>query len=163
MDDHHRGAQGGSSSPSRKRVFRQFRVEVGRLSGRDGEVPGVGKKVTCPQLNECGAGKFSEGQLVGAGKGLGRSEGFLRRLGRGAAGGAEVFGEQRHLATGSLNDSLVARYDIFDEGLHIPFRTRRGRRQLITDVIVGLALQALSGYALCGRQLRLCGVWVRNN
>ena len=38
----------------------------------------------------------------------------------------EVFGEWRHLATGSLYDSLVARYDMVDEGLHIPFRTRRG-------------------------------------
>jgi hypothetical protein len=46
-------------------------------------------------------------------------------------GGAEVFGEWRQLATGSLYDSLVARYDMVDEGLHIPFRTRRGRRQLI--------------------------------
>lgn len=110
----------------REYVFRQFRVEVGRLSGRDGEVPGVGEKVTYPQLDECGAGKFSDGQLVGAGMGLGRSEGLLRRLGSGAVGGAEVLGQWRHLATGSLYDSLVARYDMVDEGLHIPFRTRRG-------------------------------------
>jgi hypothetical protein len=96
----------------REYVFRQFRVEVGRLSGRDGEVPGVGEKVTCPQLDECGAGKFSDGQLVGAGKGLGRSEGLLRRLGRGAVGGVEVFGEWRYLATGSLYDSLVARWSM---------------------------------------------------
>jgi hypothetical protein len=102
----------------REYVFRQFRVEVGRLSGRDGEVPGVGEKVTCPQFDESGAGKFSDGQLVGAGEGLGRSEGLLRRLARGAVGGAEVFGEWRHLTTGSLYDSLVARYDTVDEGLH---------------------------------------------
>ena len=110
----------------REYVFRQFRVEVGRLSGRVGEVPGVGEKVTCPQLDEGGAGKYSDGQLVGAGKGLGRSEGLLRCLGRGAVGGAEVFGEWRRLATGSLYDSLVARYDMVDEGLHIPLGTRRG-------------------------------------
>ena len=41
-------------------------------------------------------------------KGEGRREGLLRRLGRGAVGRAEVFGEWRHLATGSLYDSLVA-------------------------------------------------------
>lgn len=110
----------------REYVFRQFRVEVGRLPGRDGEVPGVGEKVTCPQLDECGAGKFSDGQLVGVGKGLGRSEGLLRRLGRGAVGGAVVCGQSRHMATGSRYDSLVARYDMVDEGLHIPFSTRRG-------------------------------------
>jgi hypothetical protein len=33
-------------------------------------------------------------------------------------GSAEVFGEWRPLATGSLYDSLVARYDMVDEGLH---------------------------------------------
>jgi hypothetical protein len=110
----------------REYVFRQFRVEVGRLSGRDCKVPGVGEEVTYPQLDECGAGNFSDGQLVGAGKGLGRSEGILRRLGRGAEGCAELYGEWRHLATGSLYDSLVARYDMVDEDFHIPCRTRRG-------------------------------------
>ena len=77
----------------REYAFRQLRVEVGRLFGRNGEVPGVGEKVTCPQLDECGSGKFSDGQLVGAGKGLGLSKGLMRRLGRGAVGGAPVFGE----------------------------------------------------------------------
>ena len=86
----------------------------------------MGEKVTCPQLEECGAGKLSDGQPVSAGKGLGFSEGLLRRLGRGAVGGAEVFGEWRHVATGSLYDSLVARYDMLDEGLHIPLWTGRG-------------------------------------
>jgi hypothetical protein len=86
----------------------------------------VGEKVTRAQPDECGAGKFYDGQLVGAGKGLGLSKGLLRRLGRGAVGGAEVFGEWRHVATGSLYDSPVARYDIVDEGLHIPFGTRSG-------------------------------------
>ena len=70
----------------------------------------MNKEVSCPQLDECGAGKFADGRLVGAGKGLGLSEGLLCRLGRGAMGGAEVFGEWRHSATGSLYDSLVARY-----------------------------------------------------
>jgi hypothetical protein len=32
----------------------------------------------------------------------------------------------RHLATGSLYDSLVAPYDMVNEGAHIPFQTRRG-------------------------------------
>lgn len=63
-------------------------------------------------------GSSPDGQLVGAGKGLGLSEDLLRRLGRGAVGGAEVFGEWRHLTTGSLYASLVARDDMVDEGLH---------------------------------------------
>ena len=84
------------------------------------------EKVTCPQLDECGARNLPDGQPIDAGKGQGLSEGSLRRLGRGSVSSTEVFGEWRHLATGSLDDSLVARYDMADEGLHIPFRTRRG-------------------------------------
>jgi hypothetical protein len=109
----------------REYEFRQFRIEVVRLSGRYGEVPGVDEKVTCPQLEECGTGNVSDGYLVGAGKALGFSEGLLRRPGRGAMGGFEVFGEWSHLASGSLYDSPVTRDDVLDEGLHIPIRTWR--------------------------------------
>jgi hypothetical protein len=58
----------------REHVFRQFRLEVGRLSGRDGEIPGVDEKVTCPQFDECCARNFSDGQPIGAGKGPGSAK-----------------------------------------------------------------------------------------
>jgi hypothetical protein len=45
----------------REDVFRQFGVEVSRLPGRDGKVPGVGEKITCAQLEECGAWNVSDG------------------------------------------------------------------------------------------------------
>jgi hypothetical protein len=115
----------------RKYVFRQFRIEVSRLFGRRGEVPGVDEKVTRPQLDERGAGSLSYGQLVSAGKRFGLSKGLLRRLGRGPVGVGEAFGKLRHLSTGSLYDSLVACDDMVDESLHIPLRTRCGCRQLI--------------------------------
>ena len=73
-------------------MFRQFGVKVGRLTGRDCEIPSVDDKVTRPHLDECSAAKFSDWQLVGAGQGPGRSEDLLCRTGRGAVGGAEIFG-----------------------------------------------------------------------
>src|SRR6202044_3259582 len=87
-------------------VCGQFRVEVGRLSGRDGKVPGMNENVTRPQLQECGAGDFSDGQLIGAGESLRFGEGGLRRSGGGAVSGAEVVGEWNGSATGSLDHSL---------------------------------------------------------
>jgi hypothetical protein len=35
-------------------------------------------------------------------------------------GGAEVFGEWHHVATGSHYHSMIARYDMVDESLHVP-------------------------------------------
>ena len=86
----------------------------------------MSEKVACPYLDEGGAGNLADRQSVGAGKGLGLSEGLLRRHGGGAVGGGAVFGEWRRLATGSLYDSLVAGYDMVDKSLHVPLRARRG-------------------------------------
>ena len=83
-DDHHRGAQDDSSSVSRTRVRIPPVPGRGRSAVRSRRRgPRHGREGHFSKLDEYGAGEFSDRQLVGAGKGLGRSECLLRRLGRG--------------------------------------------------------------------------------